>query len=80
LSFVELSREGLFPHDLAREALVADLRWRNPDWNMELHHPRKRQAANPKRNSPEALSRKASEICHFGALTDGNRLHKIGNR
>jgi hypothetical protein len=38
LSFIELSREGLFPHDLAREALVADLRWRNPDWYKELHN------------------------------------------
>ena len=37
LSFVETSREGLFPHDLAREALLADLRWRNPDWYKELH-------------------------------------------
>jgi hypothetical protein len=27
----------LFPHDLAREALVADLRWRNPAWYEELH-------------------------------------------
>ncbi|MBI5028936.1 MAG: ATP-binding protein [Chloroflexi bacterium] len=38
LSFIELSREGLFPHDLAREALLADLRWRNPDWYKELHN------------------------------------------
>jgi hypothetical protein len=38
LSFIEAGREGLFPHDLAREALVADLRWRNPDWYKELHH------------------------------------------
>ncbi|MDE3089364.1 MAG: ATP-binding protein, partial [Chloroflexota bacterium] len=38
LSFIESSREGLFPHDLAREALAADLRWRNPDWYKELHH------------------------------------------
>lgn len=37
LSFVELSPEGLFPHDLAREALAADVRWRNPDWYAELH-------------------------------------------
>ena len=28
---------GLFPHDLAREVLIADLRWRNPDWYVELH-------------------------------------------
>lgn len=37
LSFVESGRQGLFPHDLAREALSADLRWRNPDWYAELH-------------------------------------------
>ena len=37
LSFIQSSSEGLFPHDLAREALVADLHWRNPDWYGELH-------------------------------------------
>ena len=37
LSFIEASPEGLFPHDLVREALAADLRWRNPDWYAELH-------------------------------------------
>ncbi|HMA33228.1 MAG TPA: ATP-binding protein [Chloroflexia bacterium] len=37
LSFVESGRFGLFPHDLAREALVADLRWRNPTWYAALH-------------------------------------------
>ena len=37
LSFIESRLEGLFPHDLAREALAADLRWRNPDWHAELH-------------------------------------------
>jgi hypothetical protein len=37
LSFIESSAEGVFPHDLARETLVADLRWRNPDWYVELH-------------------------------------------
>ncbi len=37
LSFIESGRQGLFPHDLAREALVADLRWRNPTWYNELH-------------------------------------------
>jgi hypothetical protein len=36
LSLIEFRRGGLFPHDLAREALVADLRWRNPDWYHEL--------------------------------------------
>jgi hypothetical protein len=38
LSFIETSAEGIFPHDLARETLAADLRWRNPDWYVELHN------------------------------------------
>jgi hypothetical protein len=38
LSFIESGREGLYPHDLAREAVVADVRWRNPDWHKELHN------------------------------------------
>lgn len=37
LSCIELGAAGLFPHDLAREALAADLRWRNPDWYAVLH-------------------------------------------
>ncbi len=38
LSFVENNRHGLYPHDLARDAICADLRWRNPDWNKELYN------------------------------------------
>lgn len=37
LSFIESSPLGIYPHDLAREALIADLRWRHPDWYTELH-------------------------------------------
>ncbi len=37
LSFMESGRQGLFPHDLVRDAMAADLRWRNPDWYSELH-------------------------------------------
>ncbi len=37
LSFIEPAPVGLFPHDLVRDVLVADLRWRNPDWYSELH-------------------------------------------
>ena len=38
LSFIETGPLGIFPHDLAREALDADLRWRNPDRYAELHN------------------------------------------
>lgn len=37
LSFVEAGPAGLFPHDAAREALVADLRWRDPEAFEALH-------------------------------------------
>lgn len=37
VSFVDSGPLGVFPHDLARDALSADLRWRNPDRFAELH-------------------------------------------
>ena len=37
LSFIESGQAGILPHDLARETLDADLRWRDPDWYDELH-------------------------------------------
>lgn len=45
LSFIESGPHGLLPHDLAREALAADLRWRNPDWYAELHRRARRYYA-----------------------------------
>jgi hypothetical protein len=38
LSFVESGPEGVFPHDLARDALEADLRWRDPDGYKRVFH------------------------------------------
>jgi len=37
LSFVEHGPHGLFPHDLARDVLVADLKWRDPEVRATLH-------------------------------------------
>lgn len=37
LSFVEVSRQGLLPHDLARDVLDSDLRWRDPPAYEALH-------------------------------------------
>jgi hypothetical protein len=36
LSFMEAGPGGVFPHDLAREVIQADLRWRNPRRYAEL--------------------------------------------
>lgn len=37
LSFIEHSTEGLFPHDLTREVLDAETRWRNPEVYTRIH-------------------------------------------
>jgi len=37
LSFVASGPEGLYPHDVAREVLAADLRWRHRDRYVDLH-------------------------------------------
>jgi hypothetical protein len=37
LSFVDCGQAGLFPHDLAREVLIADLKWRDPASRGALH-------------------------------------------
>jgi energy-coupling factor transporter ATP-binding protein EcfA2 len=37
LSFIEQGPQGIFPHDLAREVIDADLRWRNPESYRQMH-------------------------------------------
>ncbi len=37
LSLMDMEAGGIFPHDLAREALAHDVRWRKPDWYAVLH-------------------------------------------
>ena len=37
LSIVETGPQGLFPHDVARDALVAELRWRHAEQYAEIH-------------------------------------------
>lgn len=38
LSFIETSANGLSPNHVTREVMVANVRWRNPDWYRELHN------------------------------------------
>ena len=66
LSFIQSSAEGLFPHDLAREALVADLHWRNPDWYGELHHrARAYYTANIEKSSGMAQQRALLDLVYL---------------
>lgn len=61
LSFMEARPDGLFPHDLAREALIADVRWRNPDWYQELH----RRARNYYLKQLQAVKGAAQQLVLF---------------
>jgi hypothetical protein len=38
LSFIEQSPEGLFPHDLARDVIDADVHWRDPEAYWRIHN------------------------------------------
>jgi hypothetical protein len=37
LTFIEKGPAGIYPHDLARDAIAGELHWRNPDWYRHLH-------------------------------------------
>jgi hypothetical protein len=37
LTFIEKGTAGIYPHDLARDAIAAELHWRNPEWYRHLH-------------------------------------------
>jgi hypothetical protein len=56
LSFVEAAADGLFPHDLARDVLDIDLRWRDPDGYQRTF---RRVRAHIHRNLLEARGRAA---------------------
>jgi hypothetical protein len=60
LSFVESGPHGLFPHDLTREVLVADLEWRDPEVRHRLHqriraHAVSRLQSTPRRQQELAM-------------------------
>lgn len=52
--FVESTDTGLFPHDAVREALEADLRWRDPDGFAEMHRTVHQYLVECVRSAPEA--------------------------
>ena len=37
LTFMEESRAGIYPHDVARDILEADVRWRDPAAYADVH-------------------------------------------
>lgn len=59
LSFIEQGPQGLFPHDLAREVLDADLRWRNPQGYRRLHAAARAAVARRVRDSHGVVQQRA---------------------
>lgn len=37
LTIVEKGPRGIYPHDIARDAIASEMRWRNPEWYRHLH-------------------------------------------
>jgi AAA ATPase domain len=52
LSFVAEARQGICPHDVARDVLDADLRWRDPVGYADLHRLLRRQLVERVRKAP----------------------------
>ncbi|CAM5572219.1 ATP-binding protein [Streptomyces fumanus] len=52
LPFIESTQDGLFPHDVVRQALEEDLRWRDPEGYAELHGRLSRHLFEQIRTSP----------------------------
>lgn len=55
LSFVQPGERGVMLHDLVREALAADLQWRNPDWHDELHERARQFYTDRLKRAPDRL-------------------------
>jgi hypothetical protein len=68
LSFMEYGPYGLFPHDLARDVIDEDLRWRDPDAYRDMHAQVRRHAV---RRSSASKGRE-----RWGALADLLFLHR----
>lgn len=65
LSFMEAGADGLHPHDIAREALSADLRWRNRDRYSELHRRARAFFAARLRDAPPEQQQRLLYDCIF---------------
>jgi hypothetical protein len=65
LSFVEEGAEGVFPHDLARDVLDADLRWRDRSRYADIHRRVRRHVVARIRASTGREQQRAAADLHF---------------
>lgn len=68
--FIELGPGGVFPHDVVRDALDTDLRWRDPQGYEAMHHSIRRYLLERFQSAPGPLA--------VGALQALSFLHRHG--
>ncbi|MFK0252812.1 AAA family ATPase [Streptomyces sp. NPDC090445] len=69
--YVESTAAGLYPHDVVRDALESDLRWRDPEGSAELHHLMHRHLLRRVREVPAAQMLHAVGALQYLYRTDG---------
>ncbi|MBP2193158.1 ATP-binding protein [Nocardia goodfellowii] len=82
--FIESTDTGLFPHDVVREALEADLKWRDPEGFAEMHGSLRDFHLEQLCAAPESelLPRTGALIFLYRAdrkMSDFNVFHEVGS-
>ena len=76
LSFVQVSRSGLAPHDLARTVLDADLRWRDPDgWRSLRATARESYLRQARQGEPGARRRAVADLLWLNRTSPNLRAY-----
>ncbi|MFE1596587.1 ATP-binding protein [Nocardia sp. NPDC058705] len=68
--FIEATDTGLFPHDVVRETLEADLRWRDPQGFADMHNQMRESLLAQVRSVPESQLVQATGALIFVFRTD----------
>ncbi|MFH8485175.1 AAA family ATPase [Streptomyces longisporoflavus] len=81
--YIETTTAGVHPHDVVREALEADLRWRDPDGFADLHTRLREHLLERVRTAPPARFLHAVGELQFlyrrdGFMSDTHRWHPYG--
>ncbi|MFK0252808.1 ATP-binding protein [Streptomyces sp. NPDC090445] len=70
--YIETSDAGLFPHDVVRESLEADLRWRDADGFATMHEQMREYFLSQLRTAPEARMLQATGALIYLFRGDGH--------
>jgi len=63
--FIEFGPAGVFPHDMIRDALDADLRWRDPQGYEAMHRGIRRHLLERFHSGPDALAARTLQALSF---------------